>query len=212
MTAKQKVDLVSPYLEPWIHLMQQIDSADKRGVKINLYFRDDKAESYRDLCKEFARFGVEVFAVQFLHSKIYANESTCILTSMNLLDFSASNSEEFGIYLDDSAIVKEVHKYIGTLKTRARPIRESILSNLVKTGVKAIVNRISDALEPTGNCIRCRTQIDLDPNKPYCVECFSSWNKYQDRFYEEQYCHSCGKPTRTSMAKPLCRSCYPKFV
>ena len=212
MEARQRVDLISPYLEPWTHLMQQIDTAHKRGVKMSLYFRHDKAEDYRDLCKDLSRFGVEVYAVQFLHAKIYANEHSCIPTSMNLVDFSALSSEEFAIRIDDNVLVTEVQQYIADLKTRAFPMRESFLGGLVKSGAKAIAGKISEALAPSANCIRCGTRIDLDPNRPLCPKCFTAWNRHQDPNYPEKVCHACGKPAPTSMAKPLCRSCYSRLA
>lgn len=212
LEARQRVDLVSPYLEPWTHLMQQIDTADKRGVKISMYFRHDKIEAYRELCADLTRFGVDLYAVQFLHSKIYANEGSCILTSMNLVDFSASNSEEFGLRIDESALVAEVNRYIADLKSRAFQIRKSVFGDLVKSGAKTIASKVSDILAPSGHCIRCNAPIELDPNRPLCPKCFSAWNKYQDPTYGEKVCHACGKQWSTSMAKPLCKSCYPKFA
>jgi hypothetical protein len=53
--------------------------------------------------------------------------------------------------------------------------------------------------------------VQENTGKPLCADCFRQWNKYQDEDYEEKYCHSCGKSTKTSFAKPLCMACWKKF-
>lgn len=208
MEAREKVVLVSPYLNPWTHLMQQLDTACQRGVVVELYFRHDKKEDYKELTKELSRYGIDLFAVQFLHSKIYANEKSCLLTSMNLHDFSASNSEEFALRIEEPGIVAEVHRYVEDLRTRSVSARDSVFGSMVKAGAKAVAGKIANALSSGGSCIRCGTKIEFNPVKPLCGKCFSSWNKHQDTTYTEKVCHDCGKPASTSMARPLCRSCY----
>lgn len=59
-----------------------------------------------------------------------------------------------------------------------------------------------------GFCIRCKTQIKLDPNAPYCYSCFKSWKRYENKQYNEKFCHHCGKKHKSSMSKPTCLSCY----
>src|SRR3989339_679158 len=58
-----------------------------------------------------------------------------------------------------------------------------------------------------GNCIRCGTEIKLDPKHPLCKKCYQSWSKYSDKTYTENYCHICGAKTQSSMEKPVCLSC-----
>ncbi|MGE0567601.1 MAG: DUF559 domain-containing protein [Bacteroidia bacterium] len=62
--------------------------------------------------------------------------------------------------------------------------------------------------EEPGYCIRCEEEIDFDPDKPLCSECYSSWNRYKNYDYEENVCHSCGDNESTSMGRPLCWDCY----
>jgi len=60
----------------------------------------------------------------------------------------------------------------------------------------------------TGYCIRCKTEIALDPMTPYCRKCFASWKKYANNEYEDEFCHVCGKPNNSSLKKPACYDCY----
>ena len=60
-----------------------------------------------------------------------------------------------------------------------------------------------------GYCIRCRTILPANPNRPYCRGCYSSWYQYRDASQEERYCHTCGLWHAASLFKPLCASCQP---
>lgn len=62
-----------------------------------------------------------------------------------------------------------------------------------------------------GFCIRCHSGIRMDPRYPFCPDCFRIWNQYQNPYYKESHCHSCGKPSTTSMKKPFCYSCYNRL-
>ncbi len=61
-----------------------------------------------------------------------------------------------------------------------------------------------------GYCIRCESEIPFNTNIPYCNKCYSTWQQFGKRSYEEQVCHGCKKPEKTSMEKPLCYSCFKK--
>lgn len=88
-------------------------------------------------------------------------------------------------------------------------------SSLVTAG-KAILDRVGALavgfanLSVEGHCIRCGREIDLDPERPYCSECYAKWATRKNPSYTEQYCHCCGKADKSSMLYPLCRSCYQK--
>ena len=59
-----------------------------------------------------------------------------------------------------------------------------------------------------GFCIRCSKEIDYDPNRPFCYECYSIWAQWGNAEYLEDHCHCCGKTEHTSKAKPLCYECF----
>lgn len=64
------------------------------------------------------------------------------------------------------------------------------------------------AVPETGYCLRCGKEIAFNPQRPYCTTDFRTWGRFKSTEYEEQFCHSCGDEHVTSMAKPMCRSCY----
>lgn len=63
-----------------------------------------------------------------------------------------------------------------------------------------------------GVCIRCGDPIKLNPERPYCKECYAIWAEYENDEYEEEFCHSCGKEHVTTMLKPVCYPCYKKLA
>ncbi|WP_203296782.1 phospholipase D-like domain-containing protein [Luteirhabdus pelagi] len=62
-----------------------------------------------------------------------------------------------------------------------------------------------------GHCIRCKTEIYLDPDRPLCLDCFRTWNQYADEYYPENYCISCGEKNEVNFSKPACYTCYKKL-
>lgn len=62
-----------------------------------------------------------------------------------------------------------------------------------------------------GFCIRCKSEIPLNPKAPYCYECYKIWKKFENPNYQENICHLCGKSFETSMSKPACLKCFLQF-
>lgn len=87
----------------------------------------------------------------------------------------------------------------------------------VKATVKALWSRGAKAAEPftgsagsAGHCIRCRTSIPLEVDRPHCRVCWAAWSKYSNDDYSEKHCHACGKKHESTKAKPLCKPCWRK--
>jgi len=59
-----------------------------------------------------------------------------------------------------------------------------------------------------GYCIRCGTNIEFNPSKPYCYNCFKVWAEYYNTEFVENRCHKCGEYYQTTINKPLCNKCY----
>lgn len=56
-----------------------------------------------------------------------------------------------------------------------------------------------------GYCIRTGVKIPFNPERPYSLVAFRSWNKYSNWSFRENYCHKTGVPSNgeTSMSKPI---------
>jgi len=220
--------LVSPYLKLWGHLETQIENSVKRGVDVQLWYRSDKEKEYKKTYDKLSKIGVKVGKIDTLHSKLYLSEKQGLMTSMNLLDFSKSNSREIGILTDERKMLSQFKEYIE--KLTQRPIIQK--KSLFDMGKNFLVNQLSEEqpkvevreskkpiktskpkykrtqTEEDGHCIRCSDSIPYDMKSPYCKKCYKSWNKYKNEEYEEEFCHQCSKEHYTSFLKPICYSCF----
>lgn len=94
-------------------------------------------------------------------------------------------------------------KYVNiALKDQRRSREEYHVENTSKQS-KIISNK--------GYCIRRRTTIKLDLEKPLCWDCYKTWSVYEDPFYKEKFCISCGKENNTNFNKPACLTCFKEL-
>ena len=212
--------LVSPYLKLWGHLETQIENSVKRGVDVQLWYRTDQEKKYKKTYDKLSSMGVKVGKIDTLHSKLYLSEKQGLMTSMNLLDFSKSNSREIGILTDERKILNQFKDYIEKLTQKPIVPKKSFLDM-----GKDLVNKITEdekiettkSVKPTytrketngdGHCIRCSTSIPYNMKSPYCGKCYKSWNRYKNKSFTENHCHQCSKGWETTFLKPICMSCF----
>ena len=193
--AREEIILVSPYNDFWIHLKDELREARRRDVDVLLLYR--AGENERDI-KWLAKEGATVLPVERLHSKLYVNETTALVTSMNLVESSAINSKEICARFDGPER-KELMEYVRKLAGRSE-------AHLPQRNTPKAVAHVSNT---TGHCIRCgEAGIDYNLDEPLCSRCLQRWNLYQNRDYPEKHCHRCGKEVKTSFAMPRCTPCY----
>jgi DNA repair exonuclease SbcCD ATPase subunit len=60
----------------------------------------------------------------------------------------------------------------------------------------------------SGVCIRCKAEIKLNPQAPYCPSCYKVWKRFENPSYLEKVCHICGKDNESTITKPSCLDCY----
>ena len=245
-SSKDYCFLVTPYYKPWPILTRTLEKAAALEKKIIFIFRSDilkedsKKASTKDSIKillpELNAFGFDIHFIDRLHTKLYLNEKTVILTSMNLYDSSKENNYEVGYKIKsvyEAKLFKEevIEKDILALKSKLtipgryaaelERIEKAKLENEKKVQEnrltrKVSINRISETRNSysktnQGHCIRCNTRIVLDPNRPYCDRCYSDWAHNSLYDLQENNCHICGYSAPSSMNKSLCYSCYNKY-
>lgn len=214
--AKKHVYLISPYIKLWNHLSEAIEQALKRNVEVYVFIRADKLPEYENTCRSLLGMGANVFTVNLLHAKLYFNETECILTSMNLLDFSASNSEEVAFHVFDQSVLDQLDDYISDLKSKAFRFQIALdtKSRAIKRDREATKSVLGPGKQASGKgyCIRCKAEIDRNHKKPLCRKCNALWAKYANPTYQEVYCHLCGGKNDTSFSKPLCLDCFKQHA
>ncbi len=226
--------LISPYLKFSRRIREQLEYQDmlKRDIRV-VY---GKSELSPEESEWLSSTKIRTSFREPLHAKCYMNDSHALITSMNLYEFSQRNNDEMGILVsieDDSELyqsIKEEAERILRLSEEvelrvkrvedgvdAPPWGDNIFAPSVDYPVQSEPQRAPTSppqhttLPELGFCLRCRTEIPLVLDKPYCNSHYRTWARFKNADYEEDYCHTCGAEHDTSMAKPLCLSCFRKY-
>ena len=218
--ASEYVTLVSPYNRVWRHLQDAIREALQRGISVTVVYRQDKDnDGNKYLASWLLGEGGQAYEVEWLHAKIYLNESSLLVTSMNLLESSSKNSWEVGVRIDDHNEREALLSYVDKLIERGRLVTSAVAGAvrerpaLARTSPQGRAGQRSAAARPKamkapGHCIRCGKDIAFNASKPLCPTDYKQWEKYQRGNYQEKYCHKCGKEYTTTFDKPLCLPCF----
>lgn len=123
--AEKELVIVSPYVNfsYWQKPVTAIKQAISRGVKVDFYIRNDPGRDTGQAHVE--KLGITPILVENLHAKIYYNDTDGIITSMNLLHSSDSNSIEIGSQVEAPAELAElrriVHQFLAHYKAPLVP-------------------------------------------------------------------------------------------
>jgi hypothetical protein len=139
--SQQKFIAISPYIDisDWKKILINLNHAKKRGVKVEFYFRELREKDYKNL----NRLGVSLFRIKGLHTKMFMNDSTAIVTSMNLYEYSDLHSidiaMQFSIQKEYNELYYYFNKYIKSKKTN-----EIFISKISEQKLKDLHEFISD--------------------------------------------------------------------
>ena len=219
---------VTPYIKLWGHAKNAIELATKKGVDVVFLVRGDDEVVHSPDVRWLRNHNVDVRFIDRLHAKIYLNETTTVVTSMNLHESSSKNSLEIGTDVVDADAAQDIREYVdSTLMKLAQPQKgqKKLISTTRRSKVlaswdaafekdkkKKPATARKSTTDKKAHCIRCEKTIAFDPTKPLCDVCYESWAQYENGEYPESVCHRCGKEKETSYDKPLCYSCYKATV
>lgn len=139
--ASDRLILISPYLRLNDRIKELLE--DKNRLKIDVrivYGKTDLRPDEADWLK-----GLEFVRTSFcknLHAKCYMSEAGCIITSLNLYEFSQVNNNEMGVYIDRDS---DPELYKETYDEALRIIR---ISDEVKIAYDRVVQAENVADEP----------------------------------------------------------------
>jgi len=208
-SASEKLILISPYLRVNERLKQSLEDKDRFKIDVRIvYGKNDLQPAEHNWLKSLR--SIRSSYCQNLHAKCYLNEKEAIITSMNLYEFSEVNNNEMGIYVnkdEDSELYSSIYDEAMRLVRISDEIKITV-AKVPKTNKKPTAKPTKSASDVSGFCIRCQTEIRLNPMAPYCVKCYGIWKRYEDDEYEEKHCHICGRPNNSSLLKPSCYTCY----
>ena len=110
--AKECLVLISPFLKLNDRIKELLE--DKNRLKIDVrivYGKNELQPEEINWLRELSY--IRTSFCKNLHAKCYLNEEACIITSLNLYEFSQINNNEMGVFLsrnDDSALYKEAYE------------------------------------------------------------------------------------------------------
>lgn len=233
--ADKEIILISPYIKLNEKLKRALAThKHKKDFSLIVVYgknEEKKQQSLSDADLDFLKQfdNIEIKYHKRLHAKLYANDFSVLITSMNLHDYSMNENIEIGVYIEMN-LFRDIASWISnkisnSIEIQAKEFADYIISKSEKHFSKHTSQTTSlfglfksygnpivevDNRKRKGYCIRKGIEIEFNPSKPYSQEAFASWNQYKNDMYKEKYCHACGKPAATSMKHPLCRDCFHK--
>lgn len=213
--ANEKLILISPFLKINDRIKQSLEDKNRMKMDIRVVYGKNELQPDENNWLKSMQF-IRTSFCKDLHAKCYLNEKEAIITSMNLYEFSQVNNNEMGIYIEkekDAEIYKDVLEEVNRLIRISDEIRISVEKTDKNKKLEKEIPVIpkSQNLSNGGYCIRCGTDLKLNPDQPLCFKCYKAWEIYSNPDYEEKFCHACGKENKTTIDKPFCYNCYKKL-
>lgn len=141
--AKERLILISPYLRLNDRIKELLEDKDRLKIDIRIVY--GKSDLHPDEIKWMQRLDyVRVSFCKNLHAKCYINESECIISSLNLYEFSQVNNNEMGILVrkyEDNEVFKDAYE------EAQRIIRISDEVRITLDEVKAEASPVSEMKE-----------------------------------------------------------------
>ena len=110
--AKERLILISPYLRLNDRIKELLEDKDRLKIDIRIVY--GKSDLHPDEIKWMQKLDyVRLSFCKNLHAKCYINESECIISSLNLYEFSQVNNNEMGILVrkyEDNDVFKEAYE------------------------------------------------------------------------------------------------------
>lgn len=109
--AKERLFLISPYLRLNDRIKELLE--DKNRMKIDIRIIYGKTDLHPEEIKWLQQLAyVRVSFCKNLHAKCYLNEASCIITSLNLYEFSQINNNEMGVLMtkaEDAQVFQDAY-------------------------------------------------------------------------------------------------------
>lgn len=146
--AKDRLILISPFLKLNDRMKELL--ADKNRLKIDVrivYGKSELQPEEINWLKELTY--IRTSFCKNLHAKCYLNEELCIITSLNLYEFSQINNNEMGILIrraDDTDLYKEAYEEAQRIIRISDEVRISLERVIIGTEEKTETIDKSDKL------------------------------------------------------------------
>ncbi len=189
--AKKEILIVSPYLRLNDWLIELLKGTS-RTLPVTFIYGKAKRQDGLDRIRELPN--VEIRFKENLHGKCYLNEDRCLITSMNLFDYSQINNIEFGVEVSragDVEMYDSIRSDISIIERSSEFVMGIRKPQLDTKTIPALADQItmSEIWAVLGNYKYKAGVVTNEPNSLYRTICrfaytlrdFSDSEKYQDK-------------------------------
>lgn len=151
--ARERLILISPFLKLNDRIRELLE--DKNRLKIDIRIVYGKSELHPDEINWLKNLDfVRTSFCKNLHAKCYMNEEACIITSLNLYEFSQVNNNEMGIYLsreEDGQVFRDAYDEAQRLIRVSDEVRIALEKVPQKGGAAEEVEPSADEAEASAS-------------------------------------------------------------
>lgn len=146
--AKDRLILISPFLKLNDRMKELL--ADKNRLKIDVrivYGKSELQPEEINWLKELTY--IRTSFCKNLHAKCYLNEELCIITSLNLYEFSQINNNEMGVLIrraDDADLYKDAYEEAQRIIRISDEVRITLERVMTEPEIKSDSDEKSDKL------------------------------------------------------------------
>src|SRR3989338_3082394 len=173
-TAKERLIIISPYLQISDRFKEMLDDQDRMKLDIRIIYGKSELQPQESNWLKSLK-SVRTSICKNLHAKCYLNEKESLISSMNFYEFSQMNNNEMGIVVyksEDSQLYNDINEEARRLIRLSEEVKAIPPEELIKN--------------EEGHCIRCGDKIKMDPKHPYCLTDYQMWMRFKDRSYVEK--------------------------
>src|SRR3989338_6281074 len=167
-TAKERLIIISPYLQISDRFKEMLDDQDRMKLDIRIIYGKSELQPQESNWLKSLK-SVRTSICKNLHAKCYLNEKESLISSMNFYEFSQMNNNEMGIVVyksEDSQLYNDINEEARRLIRISEEIKVTI-----EKIPKEELNKDSD-----GHCIHCGNAIKMDIEHPYCLKDYKRKN------------------------------------
>ncbi|MEY8701622.1 phospholipase D family protein, partial [Francisella philomiragia] len=109
--ASDRLILISPYLKLNDRIKELLEDKNRLKIDVRIVYGKSELQPAEISWLNELTF-VRTSFCKNLHAKCYMNETSCIITSLNLYEFSQVNNNEMGVYIsrdDDAEMYRETY-------------------------------------------------------------------------------------------------------
>ena len=159
-------------------------------------------ERYKEIGKTAA-----VFVIIGMGENPLKPEHICLipLKDIGSIFLTEAFLEKYTIANNRAVAISKIEALLGSVETVKTKITNPTPAKITTVEKKKI--KVNNA----AYCIRCKSILPFNPERPLCKACYAEWAEYENEDYEEDYCHFCGREKDVTFAKPVCYSCYKQL-